>query len=319
MKLKKSFFKNSIKNIFVINYDVPLCMAFKAGFVNILGPPNAGKSTLVNRMLGDKISIVTPKAQTTRHRILGIETTSDYQLILSDTPGIIIKPAYELHKRMMNFVHESLEDADVLVFLTDITDHAMPDSSMIEKIKALSCPIILCLNKSDLDTKNLAEERKKDFSFLFPGAEIHVISALHGSGTDELKKSIIEKLPEHPPYFDSDQLTDKTERFILSEIIREKIFLLYAEEIPYSCEVMVTDFKEKENILYARAEIWVEKESQKIIIIGKNGSKIKKLGTQARTDAEQFFGKKMFLELYVKVKKDWRKNASLLNQLGYQT
>ncbi|MCX8080665.1 MAG: GTPase Era [Bacteroidia bacterium] len=294
-------------------------MAFKCGYVNIVGAPNVGKSTLTNALLGEKISIVTSKAQTTRQRILGISTTEDYQLIISDSPGYILKPAYELHKRMMKFVDDSFLDADVLIFLTDIFEDIMPDEKFLDKVNNAECPLIVAINKIDADKKNAVVELEKKWKTKFPRAELFKISALLGAGVPELKKRIIELLPEHPAFFEADQLSDRSERFIMSEIIREKIFLLYGEEVPYASEVVVTEFKDKTNVLFVRAEIWVERESQKVILLGKNGNKIKKLGTMSREDAERFFNKKIYLELFVKVEKDWRKNPQRLQQLGYTT
>lgn len=294
-------------------------MAFKCGYVNIIGAPNVGKSTLTNALLGEKISIVTSKAQTTRHRILGISTTKDYQLIISDSPGIIVKPAYELHKRMMKFADESFLDADILLFLTDIADEIVMSEELQKKIRTAACPLVVGINKIDLDTNNTASTLEKKWNQIFPDALIFKISALTGYGLPELKNKLIDLLPEHPPLFEEDQLTDRSERFIVSEIIREKIFLLYGEEIPYSCEVVVTEFKDKPNLIAIRAEIWVERESQKAILLGNKGRKIKQLGIRSREDTERFFGKKIFLELFVKVEKDWRKNPQRLNQLGYRT
>lgn len=294
-------------------------LAFKCGYVNIIGAPNVGKSTLLNALLGEKISIVTAKAQTTRHRILGISTTSDYQLIISDSPGIIVKPAYELHKRMMKFVDESFLDADVLLLLTDISDEVVLSEDLQKKIRTSACPLVIGINKIDLDTKSIADVLEKKWKEIFPNAILFKISALTGAGLPELKEKLIDLLPEHPPLFEEDQLTDRSERFIVSEIIREKIFLLYGEEIPYSCEVVVTEFKDKPDLIAIRAEIWVERESQKAILLGNKGHKIKQLGIRSREDAERFFGKKIFLELFVKVEKDWRKNPQRLNQLGYRT
>ncbi len=287
----------------------------KAGFVNIIGKPNAGKSTLMNHFLGEKISIITPKAQTTRHRIMGILNSDEFQIVYSDTPGII-DPAYQLQKNMMKFVQSSLEDADIVLFLVDIRDD--PESyNFLDKIKRLEMPVYLLLNKIDLIEKEKLEAQKEIWYNSIKAKEYFEISAKQGTNTEKLLTKIIEQLPEHPAYFDKEEFTDKPERFFVSEIIREKIFTLYQKEIPYSCEVIVEEFYNEAKILHLGVSILVERTSQRIIMIGKGGSMLKKVGIEARKDLEAFFGKQVFLKTYVKVEKDWRKNKSKLERLGY--
>src|SRR5690606_27127550 len=274
-------------------------MSHKAGFVSIVGKPNAGKSTLMNVMVGEKMSIVTPKAQTTRHRIIGIVNEPDYQIVFSDTPGVI-KPNYTLQASMMNFVQGSLIDADIILLVTDINEK-YSETDVIEKLKNTSSPVAVLINKIDKSTE---EEVKKKISYweetLQPQA-IFAISALHGHNTQAVMSFILDHLPEHAPYYEKDALTDKPERFFVAEIIREKVFKLYEKEIPYSTEVVITSFKEEENITRISGEIIVERDSQKNIIIGKGGAMIKKVGTYARQDIEEFLQQKVFLELFVKV------------------
>ncbi|QNL21609.1 GTPase Era [Hyphobacterium sp. CCMP332] len=287
----------------------------KAGFVNIIGKPNAGKSTLMNHFLGEKISIITPKAQTTRHRIMGILNSDDFQIVYSDTPGII-DPAYQLQKNMMKFVESSLEDADIVLFLVDIRDEPKT-YNFLHKIKRLEMPVYLLLNKIDLVDSEKLKVQKEIWEKEVEANAYFEISAKQGINTDSLLQKIKNELPEHPPYFPKDEFTDKPERFFVSEIIREKIFKLYKKEIPYSCEVIVDEFINEAKILHLSVSILVERTSQRIIMIGKGGSMLKKVGIESRKDLEAFFGKQVFLQTYVKVEKDWRKNKSKLERLGY--
>ncbi|MBX2844361.1 MAG: GTPase Era [Flammeovirgaceae bacterium] len=288
----------------------------KAGFVAILGKPNVGKSTLMNQLVGERLSIITSKAQTTRHRIRGIINGQDYQIVYSDTPGII-EPKYQLHKAMMGFVDSSLEDADVILLVVEMGMKEI-EESILEKLSQVGSPIFLILNKVDLGDQEAVNEKMTEWKEKFQFKEIIPVSALHGFNCDTVFDSIVSSLPYHPPFFDKDELTDKPEKFFAAEIIREKIFLNYQKEIPYSCEVAVTSFKEEENIIRIRAEIYVERSSQKIILIGKAGQMLKKVGTAARIDMEEFFQKKVFLEQFVKVDADWRKKASRLKSFGYK-
>jgi len=289
---------------------------FKSGFVNIVGRPNVGKSTLMNALMGEKLSIVTSKAQTTRHRIMGIWNGPEFQVVYSDTPGIL-KPAYKLHEAMMDFVTGSLEDADLVLFVADIYDKEI-DGNILRRINAIDAPLILVVNKTDLVKANeLEETRNYWFGKLRPKA-CYYISALQGTGIEELKAAIMAEMPLHPPFFDTEEYTNRTERFFASEIIREKIFQQYKEEIPYCSEVIIQGFKEKEDIIVISALILVERDTQKGIVIGKSGESIKKLGTSARKDLEEFLGKKVFLEQSVKVEADWRSKAHVLHKLGYQ-
>lgn len=291
-------------------------MAHKAGFVSIIGKPNAGKSTLMNALIGEKMSIVTSKAQTTRHRILGIINDADHQIIFSDTPGVI-KPAYSLQESMMDVVKGSLVDADLILFVTDINER-FDESDVIEALKKTKAPIAVLINKID---KSSEEEILKKVDFwqetLTPDT-ILAISAKLGHNTQAVMQFILDRLPEHPPYFEKDALTDRPERFFVSEIVREKIFKLFEKEIPYSTEVVVNSFKEEPTIVRISAEIIVERDSQKNIIIGKGGSMIKKVGTYARQDIEDFLQKKVFLELFVKVIPDWRSKKNYLKRFGYE-
>ncbi len=290
----------------------------KAGFINILGNPNAGKSTLMNALVGEPISIVNAKVQTTRHRIMGMLNLPDAQLIFSDTPGII-KPAYKLQEGMMRFVSGALSDADILLLVSDVKEKKLNDESLISKLNDMEVPLFVLLNKIDTSNQQELDEAYAHWKNLLPKAEIILVSALHSFNLDVLLQKIIYLLPEHPPYFskEDNEITDKTERFIMSEIIREKILQFYDKEIPYCSEVIVSEFKEKENLIAVRAEIIVERDSQKGIIIGHKGSALKKTGTEARKQAEIFFGKKFFLELHVKVDKDWRHNENKLKRYGY--
>lgn len=292
-------------------------MAHKAGFVNIIGKPNAGKSTLMNILVGEKLSIITSKAQTTRHRILGIVSETDYQIVFSDTPGILT-PHYKMHESMMKFVYTALSDADVLLLIVDVTSQDKLEDELMEKLKNSGSKILVLLNKIDLIKPEVLEQTSSNWAALLPQAEIIPISALENFNVDYLTKRIVALLPDSPPFYDKEQLTDKPEKFFVSEIIREKILLNYDMEIPYSCEVYVESFKDEPHILKIRAVIFVSRESQKGIIIGHQGSGLKRVGTQARIDIEKFFDKKVFLELFVKVKKDWRNNDYMLRQFGYE-
>ncbi|WP_188505344.1 GTPase Era [Parapedobacter pyrenivorans] len=291
-------------------------MPHKAGFVSIIGKPNAGKSTLMNALVGEKMSIVTPKAQTTRHRIIGIVNDPAYQIVFSDTPGVI-KPAYTLQESMMSSVQGSLIDADIILLVTDINEK-YDESDVIEKLKKTTSPVAVLINKIDKSTE---EEVKRKIGYWQDtiGPQIALAtSALHGHNIQAVMQFILDNLPEHPPYYEKDALTDKNERFFVSEIIREKVFKLYEKEIPYSTEVIITAFKEEESISRISGEIIVERDSQKNIIIGKAGSMIKKVGTYARQDIEEFLQKKVFLELFVKVIPDWRKKDNYLKRFGYE-
>ncbi|OKL41168.1 GTPase Era [Pontibacter flavimaris] len=288
----------------------------KAGFVSIVGKPNVGKSTLMNALVGEKLSIITSKAQTTRHRIMGILNGDDFQIVYSDTPGII-KPQYALHESMMGFVRTSLEDADIILFVTDIYEKHDEDD-VIKRLQHAKVPILLLINKIDQATEEEVNEKVAYWQEHMNPTEILPISALHNFGLDHLFKRLLHYLPEHPAFYPKDELTDKPERFFVSEMIREKIFLNYKKEIPYSCEVVVEEFKEEEDIIRIRAEISVERRSQKGIVIGNKGEALKKVGTQARLDMENFFQKKIFLDLYVRVNENWRTDQKLLRRFGYR-
>ena len=293
-----------------------LYMKHKAGFVNIVGNPNVGKSTLMNQLVGERISIATFKAQTTRHRIMGIVNTDDMQIVFSDTPGVL-KPNYKLQESMLAFSVSALADADVLLYVTDVVENPEKNLDFLEKVRKLTIPVLLLINKIDLtDQKGLVAVVEKWHSLL-PDAEILPISALNKFGTDLILKRIGELLPDSPPYFDKDQLTDKPARFFVSEIIREKILLYYDKEIPYSVEVSVEQFKEEEKIIRISAVIYVERDSQKGIIIGHQGVALKKVSTESRKALERFFGKSIFLETFVKVDKDWRSSKKELDNFGY--
>lgn len=289
----------------------------KAGFVNIVGKPNAGKSTLLNRLMGEKLAIVTQKAQTTRHRIFGIYNEDDVQIVFSDTPGVL-NPKYELQERMMDFVKDSLQDADVFLFIVDISDKAEPSQLLIEKLNKIPVPVLILINKIDLSNQQSLEKAMEFWHAQIPKAEILPISATEGFNTDVILPKLISLMPENPPYYDKDQFTDKPERFFVNETIREKILLNYEKEIPYSVEVVTEQFKEQENVIVIESIIYVERESQKGILIGHKGEAIKKVGTEAREDLEKFFAKKIHLNLFVKVKKDWRKNERDLKNFGYR-
>ena len=288
----------------------------RSGFVNIIGNPNVGKSTLMNALVGERISIITSKSQTTRHRILGIVNGDDFQIVYSDTPGII-KPNYKLQEKMMDFVSVSFDDADVFLYVTDVVESAEKNVEYIEKLSKVKIPVLCLINKIDLVSNEDVEKLRLFWENRLPNAKIFEISALNGTNLDTVFNEIVSLLPEGPAWFPKDQLTDKTERFIVSEIIREKILLNYKKEIPYSCEVAVEEFKESPDIIRIKAVIIVERPSQKGIIIGNKGASIKKVGTEARIDIEKFFGKKVFLETFVKVEKDWRNNDRDLTNFGY--
>ena len=289
----------------------------KSGFINIIGSPNVGKSTLMNNLIGEKLSIITSKAQTTRHRILGIVNGKNFQLIFSDTPGII-KPSYQLQESMMDFVKSALEDADVILYMVEIGEKSIKDPDVHNKIQSTKIPTIILLNKIDLSNQENLENQINIWSNKYPNSEIYPISALNNFNTEKVINRIIELIPESPPYFPKEQLTDKPERFFVNEKLREKILLYYDKEIPYSVEVQTEEFKEEESIIKIRSIILVERESQKGIIIGYKGVALKKIGTKARIDLEKFFGKKVFIELYVKVSKNWRSNPNQLKKFGYR-
>jgi GTP-binding protein Era len=292
-------------------------MAHKAGYVNIIGNPNVGKSTLMNAFVGERLSIITSKAQTTRHRILGIVNGEDFQILFSDTPGII-KPAYELQASMMDFVKSAFEDADILIYMVEIGEKELKDESFFDKITNAKIPVLLLINKIDKSSQEEVEEKIAYWQEKVPNAIIYAISALENFNVDTVFEKIVELLPESPAFYPKDQLTDKPERFFVNEAIREKILIHYKKEIPYSVEIDTEEFFEEENIIKIRSVIMVERDSQKGIIIGHKGTALKRVGTEARKDLEKFFGKKIFLELYVKVNKDWRSNKNQLRRFGYQ-
>ena len=291
-------------------------MSHKSGFVNIIGSPNVGKSTLMNQLVGEKLSIITSKMQTTRHRIMGMVNDEDYQIVFSDTPGII-DPAYRLHENMMKFVSEALKDADVILMVTDIYEDPEKMQDRLDQINKLNVPSLLLLNKMDLSNQKSMEKMVDLWKSKLPKAQILPISALHNMSIQFILPKILEWLPENPPYFDKDQLTNKNMRFFVSEIVREKILKIYQKEVPYSCEVVVEEYKEDEKIVRIRANIMVSRTSQKSIVIGHQGKKIKKLGIESRIDIESFIGKKVHLELFVKVDKDWRDKEGKLKKYGY--
>lgn len=293
-------------------------MKHKAGYVNILGNPNVGKSTLMNALVGEKLSIITSKAQTTRHRILGIVNDENYQIVFSDTPGIIDQPAYKMHEVMNQFVQTAFIDADLILFAVDITEK-VPHESTIEKLQTSFVPVFVLLNKIDLSDQAALEEAVQWWKTALPDAKIFPLSAIHGLNVSYLMEQILEQLPESPPYFPKDELTDKSMRFFITEIIREKILLNYKQEIPYSVEVAVDAYEESESLIRIQAIIFAARDSQKAIIIGKGGAAIKKTGTMAREDIEDFVGKKVFLELTVKVNKDWRNDDTMLKRFGYES
>ena len=289
----------------------------KAGFVNIVGNPNVGKSTLMNRLVGEKISIITSKSQTTRHRIKGIVNTDDYQIVFSDTPGVV-KPSYKMQEYMLEFSKSALVDADIILYVTDVVENIEKNLDFIDKVNKSDIPVLLVINKIDLTDQEKLVKLVEDWKELLPQAEIIPISATSKFNVDYVMKRIKELLPDSPPYFGKDQWTDKPARFFVNEIIREKILLYYDKEIPYSVEVVVEEFKEEPKKIHIRAVINVERDSQKGIIIGKQGKALKKVATEARRELERFFGKTIFLETYVKVDKDWRSSDKELRNFGYQ-
>ncbi len=289
----------------------------KSGFVNIVGNPNVGKSTLMNRLVGERISIITSKAQTTRHRIMGIVNTDDMQIVYSDTPGVL-RPNYKLQENMLHFSESALDDADVLLYATDMVEKIDKNDFFLEKVQKTQSPILLLINKIDLSDQKGLEAKSVEWQQLLPTAEIIPISATNNFNIDYLQKRIAELLPESPPYFDKDTLTDRPARFFVTEIIREKILLYYQKEIPYAVEVAVELFKEDKDLIHIKSLIIVERDSQKGIIIGDKGLAIKKMGSMARKDIERFFDKKVFLEIFVKVEKDWRSRDNILRNYGYK-
>ncbi len=292
-------------------------MTHKAGFVNILGRPNVGKSTLMNVMVGEKLSIITSKAQTTRHRIQGIVNAEDYQVVFSDTPGIL-EPNYKLQEIMLKSARGALSDADIFLYITEVSEKPGTEEFFMDKLKKSKIPTLLLINKIDLSDQETLENLVDQWKELLPKAEIFPISALRKFNIDNVFKRILTLLPESPAFFPKDMLTDKSERFLTGEFIREKILLYYQKEIPYSVEIEVESFKEEKNIIRIRSVIFVEKESQKGILIGHKGESLKRVGKEAREDMEVFFGKKIYLELFVKVQKDWRNNDRKLKNFGYR-
>jgi GTP-binding protein Era len=292
-------------------------MSHKSGFVNILGNPNVGKSSIMNALVGEKLSIISPKAQTTRHRIMGIVNGEDFQIVYSDTPGIL-SPKYKLQETMMHSVNSALSDADLILYITDVTERTADQGEYIDKIKASGVPVIIAVNKIDLTNQGDLEKIVESWHLAFPQSPVIPVSALNNFNLEALLSGVLGKLPESPPYFPKDQLTDKYERFFASEIIREKILFHYKKEIPYSVEIEIESFSEEKNIIRIRALIHVARDSQKGIIIGHNGNMLKRVGTEARKDMEDFFRKKIFLELYVKVTKDWRDKPAVLKRFGYR-
>jgi GTP-binding protein Era len=288
----------------------------KSGFVNILGKPNVGKSTLMNALLGEKLSIITPKAQTTRHRILGIANDDDYQIVFSDTPGII-KPGYKLQEHMMSFVQSAMEDADLFILVTEVDDD-FKDEKTLNKLQKTDIPVMLLINKIDLANQDQVTAKCEQWKRDFPSFMVLPISALNNFNLDQVMNKILEIIPENPPYFPKDELTDRPLRFFIAEMIREKILLNYQKEIPYSVEVAVEEYKEEEKLVRIRCVIFVARDSQKGIIIGHKGSALKRIGTQARKDIEEFIGKQVFIDLHVKVSKNWRDNDLQLGRFGYR-
>ena len=291
-------------------------MSHKAGFVNIIGYPNVGKSTLMNTLVGEKLSIITSKAQTTRHRIMGIVNGEDFQIVYSDTPGIVRNPSYKMHEFMNKYVETALLDADIVLLMTE-PGLNFSEEQVLEKITGSGAKTLVLINKIDLSDQQTIMQEIKRWEEKMPGAEIIPISALNGFNVSKVFDTIMENLPESPPYFPKDELTDRSLRFFVSEIIREKIFLYYQKEVPYSVDVAVESYQEEPNIDRIRAIIFVSRESQKGIILGHQGKAIKRVGTEARKDIEKFVGKKVFLELHVKVNKDWRDNENILKRFGY--
>lgn len=289
----------------------------RSGFVNIVGNPNVGKSTLMNLLVGERISIITSKAQTTRHRIMGIVNTPEMQIVYSDTPGVL-RPNYKLQQEMREFSESALGDADVLVYVTDVVEKADKNADFLARVSRMECPVLLVINKIDLSNQEALEQLVEKWRNILPKAEIHPLSATNNFNVGLLQKRIESLIPPSPPYFEKDALTDKPARFFVTEIIREKILLYYQKEIPYAAEVVVEEFKEEKTIIRIKSLIIVERNSQKGIIIGPKGAAIKRVGSMARRDLERFFGKKIFLEIFVKVEKDWRNRDNLLRAFGYQ-
>lgn len=293
-------------------------MSHKAGFINIVGKPNVGKSTLINQLMGEKLSIVTEKAQTTRHRIFGIWNDEDHQIVFSDTPGIINKPAYELQEKMNDFVKDAFQDADIILYIVEIGDEKHPSEYLMERLSKVEVPVIIVLNK--IDTSKKPEQISLCVEFWhekFPNAEILPVSALYGMNTELLLPKLKSMLPVAPPYYDKEQFTNKSQRFFVNETVREKILLHYEKEVPYSVEVVTESFKESDGLIKIESVIYVERDTQKGIIIGHKGSRLKIVGKEARLDLEKFFGKKIYLNLFVKVKKNWRTNEKDLKNFGY--
>ena len=291
-------------------------MAHKAGFVNIIGSPNVGKSTLMNQLMGEKMSIVTSKAQTTRHRIMGIANEEDFQVVFSDTPGVV-NSAYKLHDSMMSYVSSTFQDADILLFITDIFENEMNHVETLERIRNLEVPKLILINKMDLGDQSRVAERLTYWSEKIPGAKIFPISALHGFGIEGIWEEILANLPESPAYYDKEEMSDRPMRFFISEMIREKIFIHCKKEVPYACQVVVDEYIVEENITRIRASIVVERDTQKGIIIGNKGTMLKRIGREARLDIEKFIDHKVFLETLVKVDKDWRSDEKKLKKYGY--
>ncbi len=288
----------------------------KAGFVNIVGNPNVGKSTLMNLLVGERISIATFKAQTTRHRIMGILNDPEMQIVFSDTPGVL-KPNYKLQESMLHFSQSALQDADVLLYVTDVVEKPDKNQEFLERVSQMTCPVIVLINKIDLSDQQTLGDKVQEWHEALPKAEVMPISALHKFGVDQVLSRVMELMPESPAYFDKDQLTDKPARFFVTEIIREKILLYYDKEVPYSVEVVVEQFKETQKVIHINAVIYVERESQKGIIIGHQGVALKRVSTEARRSLEKFFGKRIYLEVFVKVDKDWRNSERALRTYGY--
>ncbi|HEC42308.1 MAG TPA: GTPase Era [Bacteroides sp.] len=288
----------------------------KAGFVNIIGKPNVGKSTLMNALIGENLSIITSKAQTTRHRIMGIVNGDDFQIVYSDTPGIL-QPGYKLQEYMLKFARSAISDADIILFVTEPEENTGELGDLLGKLQKLKVPVLLLINKIDLSTSEQVDELINEWQSALPAAKVIPISALEKFNLEKVFELILENLPDSPPYYPKDELTDKSERFFVSEMIREKILLHYKQEVPYSVEVVVESFKESEKIIHISSLIYVERDSQKGILIGHQGKGLKKVGMESRIDMEKFFGKKVFLETRVKVKKDWRNDGRFLKQSGY--
>jgi len=316
---ERKFLVQECKDIFcffALHKLINFFMIHKAGFVNIIGNPNVGKSTLMNALSGEKLSIITPKAQTTRHRIMGIVNGEDFQIVYSDTPGIV-NPHYKLHQSMMHFVESALLDADVFLYVTEFGETGF-DEQIVGRIREAGKPLLLLINKIDLASHEEVYQKISFWHEAIPDAEILPVSALKHVNTDKLVEKLIGMLPENPPYFPKDELTDRPLRFFVSEIIREKIFLQFQKEVPYSCEVIVNEFKEQQPVIKIAASIYVARESQKAILLGHQGKAIKRLGTEARKDIEAFIDNKVFLELTIKVSKDWRDDERQLRRFGYE-